>query len=1334
MKNIDPDVSRKLHKGRSNADKIRGAADIKRKLDWLRQPLVYWAGPPAAMPFEKSAAYRPVLALIAERMKSHRSGLYSVKLEFPVAPPAAGIPVEDVRRLVNPVVIEVFDVTDARIAAAAHALKAADKYPKALGKLIKDVNTWSSLIRARLERISAAQKAAIDLNKRRPQPMPLSESLSIEEMCFWLGPDEKRPSHAAKTAALVSWLEESGCRDLMGSRMAAIVLGQRHQACRLSRQLRDYWTCGSLLTEWSPDLIAHIPEPGCAGSFGSHDKDGLRLINSAAGAAALFECLWISEKTRLDHVLPYLAVVLQGIERSSHEYRGRLAVMVDLIRDAQRRIPYIRAHGRVRPSFFADFFWLNLAFELAYYHHSTPAPHKNIEEKYRIRWKDIELDRGDIAKLASVFDTASKRLLGADFPIAFAELVIPVPGASTGQCADRLGQLSRSPDPVTGREQEAWMATAGGLAARGLALSGSPDIVTGMSSWIEACRRECPPGKDGTAALGQAVRSLECWLGQAGGDAANLSRLGRILQDHSDLLLRRQLRTRTDVTQWAATINTACFDADLWNTRLAEWYWVLGRLGVLSAEEAEAVLKGNVIVDVTRVLSECPARLKEYFGFLREVDTGRMSPRSKRTLPGFLSDLLPGIFLAGRDKILAVMFRWLRSRRQGEKAIIGDHEVLLEPMFRAAGEPRIDSDFLNGNIWLWGKLLLAAEVKRGTFSGITGCDPGSFSGWGEDWRVETILLANEWVRQGFPDPEKVFGCLLDRCADMDREAASKGTRIPDQYYQSSSTGYILGVVQISGGRVDRLLRLLDQKLPRFDWAYPEDPNSGWAFIEEHEDVREFLWACLDRKEWTSRVVGFLRRVAMAIRLQGRDRLRELVENWLNPEIPAGLDLPEFILSELRQMVAEIAAYRRISGGGAVVPASLVEIIGRKDAVTSELNKLREMKRTGLLTKSSEKRLEKLAAYDSDPSVIVAWINKDLERAVGGQLGEAKLSALESIASLVIQEYWHKLFPGIAVKVDDDDWSNALRLYIETSSNRSLLKKLLRNEARGDRQWILRLAPNRAFRDKMNALGIDMDAWLGKFEMTCSVGGDIWTLRAETDPLRVLQMGNLFDTCLSTGKGCAFATIANAVEVNKRVLFVTDGEGKVIGRKLIGLAVNDKEQGPKAVIVGLRSYGATESAANAKAEAFRSPWVKIFFDLACIEMARRIGARLENDPKSLAELSGKLRLFASWHDDGPEPFDWWISDPVSSASLSGPDRRAVCAESVVKKLSDQADRPSTIRALLWLGEDALAIMKKADKTAFEREELSLIRRHSQSVAVRDLVAGWFRESAGDAKAK
>ncbi|MBE3125465.1 MAG: hypothetical protein IMZ57_07370 [Acidobacteria bacterium] len=1267
-------------------------------------------------------------------MKSHRPGLYSVKLEFPGTPPAAGIPVEDVRKLVNPVVKEVLDITDARIAAAAHALKAADKYPKALGKLIKDVNSWSSLIRTRLERISAAQKAAGDLNKRRPQPMPLSESLSIEETCFWLGPDEKRPSYAAKTAALVSWLEESGCRDLMGSRMAAIVLGQRHQACRLSRELRDYWTCGSLLTEWSPDLIAHIPEPGCAGSFGSRDKDGLRLINSAAGAAALFECLWISEKARPDHVLPHLAVVFQGVERSSHEYHGRLAVMVNLIKDAQRRIPHIRAHGRVRPSFFADLFWLNLAFELAYYHHSTPAPHKNIEEKYRIHWKDVELDRGDIAKLASVFDTASKRLLGADFPIAFAELVIPVPGASTGQCADRLGQLSRSPDPITGREQEAWMATAGGLAARGLALSGSPDIVTGMSSWIEACRRECPPGKDGTAALGQAVRSLECWLGQAGGDAANLSRLGRILQDHSDLLLRRQLRTRTDVTQWAATINTACFDANLWNMRLAEWYWVLGRLGVLSAEEAEAVLKGNVIVDVTRVLSECPARLKEYFGFLRDVDPGRMSPRSKRTLPRFLSDLLPDIFLSERDKILAAMSRWLRSRRRGEKAIVGDLEGLWEPMIRAAGEPRIDGDFLNGNMWLWGKLLLAAEVKRGTFSGIAGCDPSSYSVWDEDWRVETILLANEWVRQGFPDPEKVFDCLLDRCADMDREAALKGAGIPDRYYQSSSTGYIFGVVQISGGSGARLLRLLDQKLPHFDWAYPENPNSGWAFIEEHGDVREFLWACLDRKEWTARVVGFLRRVAMTIRLQGRDRLRALLGNWLNPEIPTGLDLPDFILSELRQKVVEIAAYRRISGGGAVVPASLVEIMGRKDAATSELNKLREMKRTGRLTRSSEKRLEKLAAYDSDPSVIVAWINKDLERAVGGQLREAKLSALESIASSVIQEFWQKLFPGIAVKVDDDDWNNALRLYIETSSNRSLLKKLLRNEARGDRQWILRLAPNRAFRDKMNALGIDMDAWLGEFEMTCSVGGDIWTLRAETDPLRVLQMGNLFDTCLSTGKGCAFATIANAVEVNKRVLFVTNGEEEVIGRKLIGLAVNDKEQGPKAVMVGFRSYGATESAANAKAETFRSPWVKIFFDLACIEMAQRIGARLENDPKCLAELSGKLRLFASWYDDGPEPFDWWIAEPSSSQHVLGLGSREGFMGRVSRKISDRADPEGTLRALLWLGEDALPIMKNAGKGAFKREELSLIRRYTQSGAVRELVVSWLRDEVKESRAK
>jgi len=387
-------------------------------------------------------------------------------------------------------------------------------------------------------------------------------------------------------------------------------------------------------------------------------------------------------------------------------------------------------------------------------------------------------------------------------------------------------------------------------------------------------------------------------------------------------------------------------------------------------------------------------------------------------------------------------------------------------------------------------------------------------------------------------------------------------------------------------------------------------------------------------------------------------------------------------------------------------------------------KLREMKRNGRLTRSSEKRLEKLVAYDNDPSLITAWINRDLERAVGGQLGEAKLSALESIASLVIQEYWHKLFPGIAVKVNDDDWSNALRLYIETSSNRSLLKKLLRNEARGDRQWILRLAPNRAFRDKMNALGIDMDAWLGEFEMTCPVGGDSWTLRAETDPLRVLQMGNLFDTCLSTGKGCAFSTIANAVEINKRVLFVSNGQGRIIGRKLIGLGLKNDASGSSAVMIGFRSYGASEGPNMEETESVRSPWMKILFDVGCLEIAQKIHAKFETNDEGSAKLAEELPLFAKWHDDGHEPFDWWITEPVLSRHIQGLGGRGEFMTRVSEMISRGERREETLRALLWMGEDALEVLNKAGRGAFEKDGLFLIRTHSQSAAVRKLADQWL----------
>jgi hypothetical protein len=60
------------------------------------------------------------------------------------------------------------------------------------------------------------------------------------------------------------------------------------------------------------------------------------------------------------------------------------------------------------------------------------------------------------------------------------------------------------------------------------------------------------------------------------------------------------------------------------------------------------------------------------------------------------------------------------------------------------------------------------------------------------------------------------------------------------------------------------------------------------------------------------------------------------------------------------------------------------------------------------------------------------------------------------------------------------------------------------------------------------------------------------MRFERDEVEMLLMGYHFDTCLSTD-GCNFySAIANAVDVNKQVLYARDGRGRVSGRCLFAL--------------------------------------------------------------------------------------------------------------------------------------------------------------------------------------
>ena len=1319
------DLSRRFLKGRSNAAKLGGAADIKRKLDWLHQPLAYWGGSQPYIPFQpgipfhKDAFFRPILVKVAVRLEGLRSGIYSVKVEFAGRPPAENLSVEEIRKSVNPASIEILEVTEKLIADATRALTAADKYPKALGKIVKDVEPWRLLTETRLEAARAALRAARELEDAGPG------SLAVEECCYWLGPDVSRPSKVVGTEILRSWLDKHGREAVHGRRLAAIVLGQRRVSCRLPDDLKAWRVCGSLLSSWPPDLIARIQKPAMVHALASRDEKGLRLINSDVGAVALFEYLFLSDGDTLGQAIPLLASLMRIGDDAFGEYRRRLSTLVNLVRDAQRKAPLLARYRAVRPFFFAPLFWLSVAFELVYSRYLSPES-KAEPEKIRQVGRDIILARDELPKISSVYDAASRSLMGFELNVPFAELAGAWERAPAGEHQDPLDNILHSPEPVPGREREAWKATIAGLAARALALSGSDEAVTGIATWLDACRYECSPGEDGTSALDLAVRSLECWIGHAGGRPANISALGRLLNGHARLLLRRYVQREIDGTEWVPGLNVDMFSSRSWHTHLAESLWVLGRLGPLSVQEAEAVVTHKLTDDAKAILLSQPDGLKDFIGFVLEFERLRLGAGGKKRRADYFTDRLLSIYQAKRDKTLIHLMD-LPGSRLGTASNPEAIADLQEMMVDIVNNPRMQDSFLIGNSGMWEDIRAALDQRYKVFAELLANNRWCFNDSGVDFQ-KALWLTNEWALRGFSDPQSVLRRLLVRRSNRDREAIDREADNLESCFQHQTDVYFSGIVELSAGRLDRLLLLLDHRLPNWEWKLPEDPIKGWEFLRRFEDVREFLGSSLDRKKRVGRVIGFLHRLALALRLQTGERLKVLLERWQQPGPGSTSIMPSAVLPELRRKIKEIAAYKNLAGQDEGMPTEIKNILKRD--IRSEIEKLKDMKRAGELSDSSTKRLEKLLDYEQNPDKFWAWMNADLRRVIEDQLWAAKFEALEAAVSGAFRAFWTKLLPGIVVNTDDGDRDNALRLYLDTTKNRQLLKKLLRGEAKGDRSWIGNLSANRAFVAKMRTMGVDMDVWLGEFKREFAVDGDIWTLYMEINPLKVLQMGNLFGTCLSTGGVSSYSTVANAVEANKRVLYIKNGQDAIIGRKLIGLGAWDEGGVSGAALIGFHSYGATEWFEKGSRDNERSPWVKVLFDVSCLEIAAKIGAGFANDQEKLEHLLKRFTLFAAWYNDGPEPFDWWVTDPALGPIVRGSGDRRELGERIFEKISDKDHSAAAVRALLWLGEDALPVMKKVGCQALKREDLYLIHRYSQSSAVRKLAANWLREKAGE----
>lgn len=157
--------------------------------------------------------------------------------------------------------------------------------------------------------------------------------------------------------------------------------------------------------------------------------------------------------------------------------------------------------------------------------------------------------------------------------------------------------------------------------------------------------------------------------------------------------------------------------------------------------------------------------------------------------------------------------------------------------------------------------------------------------------------------------------------------------------------------------------------------------------------------------------------------------------------------------------------------------------------------------------------------------------------------------------------------------------------------------------------------NQAWLKKMQAKGLNLKPWVEGLELSSQLSLESKTMPVEmrfaNNIFEVFHMGDHFQTCLSRGGVNFFSVVANAADINKRVLYFFDTEGNVLGRCL--LAISDQGQ-----LLRFYLYSHLPSEAiNTCLQAFMS------------ELVQQMGAQL-----GLTGTVAKL-LAANWYDDGIE---------------------------------------------------------------------------------------------------
>ncbi len=613
---------------------------------------------------------------------------------------------------------------------------------------------------------------------------------------------------------------------------------------------------------------------------------------------------------------------------------------------------------------------------------------------------------------------------------------------------------------------------------------------------------------------------------------------------------------------------------------------------------------------------------EEYFYHLQKYEDFLL--KNKRGM-AFIEEL----FLIDSEFLRSLIFNFLSKKIKKFMSSSVLENILNDLQYyyikrKELGSPKERCKFLEKNIKIFNDVLnqYAETINKKELS---------YNSFLYDITIEKIsLLELTRLAEKYSNvnAEEFYFCLAKGIYDLYEKAHYKicGIHIFRKLYggllRNASHNNLMLCLELTGASPDLIKKLYFEN-PELYNLIKESSYEGFLFLKNFPQILNFLKELIFIPKFLKRVFKIFENLGDIIMEDLKKIFEEKFMKWENVErIPSKENLG--LEASLKQLIEEIQYYRLLSKKEDIMPTSIKKLFTKKDKITEEYKKLKEMDDEGKLNEENKKRILKLKRTVDGDETIKILDPKNVEKLLKEQLIISKLEALDAIIKESIRSYYAKIYPELSLEVITKDFIFGINLYknISKKQNKRVLKRLLKGIVQG-KDLISIFQKNKEFIEREKKKGINLLPFWLDFSQEFELKGKRYLASIENNPLKALKMGEIFSTCLSLDSDNNYLLVGNVVEINKRVIFLKDSFDKILARKLIAIDNSGN-------LFGFRTYSFNEI----------EPWEKIFLDLFCLKLSNKIGLKLADEEAENKFRPQNFYLFTNsyFYSDEIEPFD------------------------------------------------------------------------------------------------